>query len=332
MVKVHDVIIIGGGQAGLSTAFYLRRNGLDPLILDNQSEPGGSWLHVWPSMTMFSTAEFSNLPGMPMPSYPGFPRAAHVIDYLSRYEDRYGFHVERPVQVSQVEYENGLFEVRAEEQLWRSRTLVAATGTWSSPFVPSYPGTFQGKQWHTVTYPGIEPFRETSVAVVGSANSGAQIAAELSDVAEVTWFVREQPRWMPDDVDGRELFRRNSLRALAIQRGEPDPGADSNLGNIVMLPHVLKARDAGKLQPTPMFTSLSELQADHLIWCTGFRPSLGPLRHVVENRVPKYPGLFLVGYGDWTGPGSATMTGVSPYARGVAKTIADQLGTQPVKR
>src|SRR5699024_5343748 len=152
--------------------------------------------------------------------------------------------------------------------------VVAATGTWSTPFVPVYPGLFTGTQWHSANYPGAGPFRGSSVAVVGAANSAAQIAAELTGVAEVTWYTRHPPRWMPDEVDGRVLFRRNRQRALAVQRGETDPGADSELGDIVALPEVRAARDAGWLAATPMFNSLNEVRADHLIWCTGFRPSL----------------------------------------------------------
>ncbi len=152
--------------------------------------------------------------------------------------------------------------------------------------------------------------------MVGGANSGAQIAAELTQVADVTWYTRGQPRWMPDDVDGRVLFRRNRQRALAILRGEPDPGADSRLGDIVMVPEVRAARDSGRLRATPMFTSLDEVDADHLIWCTGFRPALGPVRGLLDH-----PDVHLVGYGDWTGPGSATITGVGPYAKEAARRI-----------
>src|SRR5699024_5850199 len=151
----------------------------------------------------------------------------------------------------------------------------------------------------SANYPGVGPFRGSSVAVVGAANSAAQIAAELTGVAEVTWYTRHPPRWMPDEVDGRVLFRRNRPRAMAVQRGGSDqgadsergdiarasgstpmslssePGADSVLGDIVVLPEVRAARDAGWLAATPMFISLNEVRADHLIWGTGFRPSLG---------------------------------------------------------
>ena len=61
--------MIGGGQAGLATAFYLRRAGVDYIVVDDQPAPGGAWRHVWPSMTLFSMSDFSNLPGWPMPHY-----------------------------------------------------------------------------------------------------------------------------------------------------------------------------------------------------------------------------------------------------------------------
>ncbi|GAB2474753.1 ArsO family NAD(P)H-dependent flavin-containing monooxygenase [Luteococcus sediminum] len=324
----HEAIVIGGGQAGLATAYYLLRAGVDVLVLDDQDGPGGAWRHVWPSLTLFSTTDFSNLPGWLMPPFDGFPPASHVVDYLARYEDRYTVPVERPVRVDRVEHVDDGYLVHAGDRHWSTRTVVAATGTWSAPFVPTLPGHFAGRQWHSANYPGVEPFRGSRVAVVGGANSGAQIAAELTAVADVTWYTRHPPRWMPDEVDGRVLFARNRQRFLAIMRGEDDPGADSSLGDIVVLPEVRRARDSGALRATPMVGSLDEVDADHLIWCTGYRPALRPIRHLLEDGRPRFPGLFLVGYGDWSGPGSATITGVGPHARQAAREVAEALGKQ----
>lgn len=316
-----DVVVIGGGQAGLATGYYLRRAQVPFVILDDQPAPGGAWRHTWPSLTLFSTAGFSNLPGIPMPPYDGFPPAGHVIEYLSAYEARYDLPVVRPVHVERVTHASGVFHVRTDVRTWRARAVVSATGTWSRPFVPWYPGSFSGQQWHSAHYPGPEPFTGSRVAVVGGANSGAQIAAELGRVADLTWYTPGPPRWMPDDIDGRVLFRRNHQRMLALLRGEPDPGAADRLGDIVMVPSVLEARDSGRLVPTPMFGSLDDVAADHLVWCTGFRPALGHLRGLLSGRTPTVPGLHLVGYGDWTGPGSATLAGVAPGARQAAEEI-----------
>src|SRR5699024_1465694 len=175
---------------------------------------------------------------------------------------------ERPVHVDRVEREDGGYRLHAGDRSWTAPHVVAATGTWSTPFVPAYPGLFTGTQWHSANYPGVGPFRGSSVAVVGAANSAAQIAAELTGVAEVTWYTRHPPRWMPDEVDGRELFRRNRQRALAVQRGETEPGADSELGVMVVPPEAPAARDAATFAATPTIHSLNEVRAAPRISCT----------------------------------------------------------------
>ena len=174
-MHTYDCIVVGGGQSGLATSYYLRRQKLDFLILDANSSPGGAWQHVWDSLTLFSDAHSSTLPGWPMPSYPGFPPASHVVDYLTRYEQRYDLPVRHGVAVERVLDDDPRFRLLTTHGEFRSRTVVAATGTWSAPFIPFYPGEFQGRQWHTASYPGCGPFLERGhnnpVAVVGAGNS-----------------------------------------------------------------------------------------------------------------------------------------------------------------
>lgn len=92
-------------------------------------------------------------------------------------------------------------------------------------------------------------------------------------------------------------------------------GGDSgpNLGDSLALPHLRELRDSGQLTATSIFDSLSELDHDHLIWCTGFRPALGPFRHLMRDRETAVKNLHLVGYGNWTGDGSATLMGVGSF-------------------
>ena len=68
---MSDVVVIGGGQAGLSAGYFLSRAGLDFVILDEQERPGGAWQHGWQSLRMFSPAQYSPLPGWPMPAQTG---------------------------------------------------------------------------------------------------------------------------------------------------------------------------------------------------------------------------------------------------------------------
>ncbi|MGW4221428.1 FAD-dependent oxidoreductase, partial [Streptomyces bacillaris] len=100
MTRAVDVVVIGGGQAGLATGYHLRRQNLDFVILDAQPAPGGAWQHTWDSLRLFSPAAYSSLPGWLMPAQDGaeYPDAHHVVKYLAAYEERYTLPVVRPVR------------------------------------------------------------------------------------------------------------------------------------------------------------------------------------------------------------------------------------------
>lgn len=338
MTHTVDVVVIGGGQAGLAAGYYLRRSGVEFVILDDNQAPGGSWQHYWESLTLFSPAEYSSLPGWPMPPYRnGFPPATHVVDYLTRYEQRYRLPVERPISVTEVTRgSDDRFRVRSDAGDWSARRVINTTGTWRQPFWPLYPGItdFRGRQLHTVDYQSPEPFAGQRVAVVGGGNSAAQIVADLSTVADTLWCTPRPPRFLPDDVDGRVLFTVASEHAAAVAAGRSSDGGVGGLGDIVAVPSVRAARDRGDLTAHPMFTHLTATgvvidgvieNVDTIIWCTGFRPALRHLRGltttehgryaVTDNHLVDDPDVMFLGYGDWTGPASATLIGVGRTAR-----------------
>lgn len=91
MTARTDVVVVGGGQAGLAAGHHLRRLGVDFVILDANCAPGGAWQHTWDSLHLFSPAAYSSLPGRLMPVQPGqpYPDAGHVTGYLADYEKRY---------------------------------------------------------------------------------------------------------------------------------------------------------------------------------------------------------------------------------------------------
>ena len=353
--KDLDVVVIGGGQAGLAAGYYLRRTGLSYVILDAQERPGGAWLRGWDSLRLFSPAQWSSLPGWLFPGPPNrYPTRDEVVSYFEQYEARYRMPVERPVRVSAVLRRGGELAVETDRGKYVARAVVSATGTWQKPFIPEYPGRdlFRGRQLHSAHYRSPEEFRGLRVLVIGGANSGAQIHAELSPVAESTWVTLEEPRFLPDDVDGRVLFDRASQRYRALKEGVKDSGAGGGLlGNIVMVPPVLEARERGALKavrPFERFTEDgvvwgdgSETRVDAVVWCTGFKPALDHLRPlgvvgpdgrvaVEGTRSVAEPRLWLVGYGEWTGFASATLVGVGRSARATVAEIADALkGDRP---
>lgn len=270
------------------------------------------------------------------------PDAAQVIDYLTDYETRFDLPVRRPVRAHAVHRDDEGFRLQTTAGTCFARAVVSATGTWSQPFWPTVPGqrAFRGTQVHRAHYAG------RRVAVVGGANSGAQIAAEIAELTELTWGLQDALHWLPEAVDGRELFRIATARAQALAAGRPDPGGVAALGNIVVVPPVKRARDAGLLHPSPMFDRFTPTgvvwadgrhqEVDAVIWCTGFRPALRHLRPLQVREddgsirtdgtaSTTVDGLYLVGYGDWAGPGSAIIIGVGATAKATAAAVQQQL-------
>lgn len=158
-----------------------------------------------------------------------------------------------------------------------------------------------------------------------------------------------EPRLLPDDVDGRALFAAATERVRSLAEGRRHAGV-GGLGDIVAVASVRQARDRGALHAHPMFQRFTptgvawadgaEEPLDAVIWCTGFRPALRHLsrlrlRHEdgqvatggsAGTRAIAEPRLFLVGYGDWTGPASATLLGAGRSARDTVAELVPTLG------
>ena len=342
--REYDVIVIGGGQSALAVAYYLRRTTLSYVLLDASDASGGAWRHTWSSLRLFSPAQWSSLPGRLMPggtSY--YPTRDEALEYLADYERRYDVPVVRPVRVDSVRREKDGFVVQASAGEWRASAVVSATGTWSAPNVPTFPGqrTFTGQVIHSAQYRSPDQYRGKRVVVVGGGNSGAQIVADLFEHATVTWATRSPPTFLPDDVDGRYLFSEETVRYRAMVAGGA-PVPRQTLGDIVMVEPVRRARGRGALVATPMFSRFtnygvewpngSRTREDAVILATGFRPALSHFSElgvaepngrvlVRGTRSVREPNVWLVGYGDWTGYASATLIGVGRSARATVEEI-----------
>jgi len=278
-----------------------------------------------------------------------YPSASHVSWYLGEYERRYDLPLHRPVRVRRVERADDRLRLVTGGGTWLARRVISATGTWDAPHTPDIPGrdVFEGEQLHTADYRRPDEFAGRRVVVVGGGNSAAQILAELSPVARTTWATTRPPRFLPDDIDGRALFAIATGARRAAAQGGPGPGSIGDLGDIVAVPSVREARDRGALKAEPMFDHLtrtgvawadgSTQDCDVILWCTGFRPVLDHLAPLVAGdrrgrvevegtRVVAEPRLHLLGYGDWTGPASATLIGAARTAKATVAQIIRDLG------
>jgi cation diffusion facilitator CzcD-associated flavoprotein CzcO len=334
-----DVAVIGAGQAGLSAAYHLRRRGLVPVsapeagargtfvVLDANAAPGGAWQHRWPSLRMATVNGIHELPGFPVP--PADPTAASrdvLPAYFAAYEERYALAVERPVTVRTVRRADDdphgrlLVETAdADRGGWAARYVVNATGTWTRPFWPRYPGQerFRGRQLHVADYVSADEFAGLRVIVVGAGVSAIQLLDEISRVAETVWMTRREPRWVEEDFDVPARIAAIAGVEARVREGHP-PGSVISVTGMHWTPWARAAEARGVLVRHPMFASIEEdgvrmpdgsvVAADVILWATGFRAAidhLAPLRlrtplggiRVADSRALDEPRLFLIGYG-----------------------------------
>lgn len=353
MKQQFDIIVIGAGQSGLAVGYYLRRTNFRYIILDSEIEAGGAWNHTWDSLRLFSPAQWSSLPGIIMEGGPDYyPTRDEAIDYLKAYEKKYKLNIRRQVIVEQVKKPDDQFILETSDGIYHAHVVVSATGSYKNPFIPNIPGIdkFRGSIVHSSQYRSPAAFRDQRVAIIGEGNSGAQILAEVSKVADTLWITKNTPSFLPDEIDGRYLFDAATRMYEAKKQGtEFKP---PSLGDIVIVPSVKDARKRGVLKSLPPFKEFGtntliwndghEEEVDAIIFCTGFKPALShleSLRMIKDKHKPKtedtrsleIEGLWMVGYGNWTGFASATLIGVGRSARRTVDEIQQFLSIKMKK-
>ena len=343
-VQQTEVVVIGAGQAGLSSAYFLRRSGVDFAALDANPGPGGAWQHRWPTLRMDTVHGIFDLPGMPFEQPdPGAPAAQAVPEYFAAYEREFALDVRRPVSVEAVrDGSDDRLLVDTDAGTWSARAVINATGTWTRPFWPYYPGqaSFGGRQLHTADYRGPDEFAGQRVLVVGGGTSAVQLLTELADVARTTWVTRRPPvfRDEPFTADyGREVVAMVDRR---VRAGLP-PESIVRATELPLTPQLRDARRRGVLDRSPMFDRITPggvvwedgttLDVDAILWCTGWRSALehlaplglrGPGGGIVVDgsKVVADPRVHLVGYGP-----SASTVGANRAGRTAVRDLRELL-------
>ncbi|MGW2394996.1 FAD-dependent oxidoreductase [Kitasatospora sp. NPDC001664] len=345
MVDV-DVVVIGAGQAGLSAAYHLRRRGFAPytgfVVLDADATPGGAWAHRSPSLRMATVHGFHDLPDFELPEPdPSAPAREVVPGYFAAYEARHALPVVRPVKVSSVEsLPDGRLLVSSDAGQWRARALVNATGTWTRPFLPFYPGHFTGRQLHYADYRGPEEFAGKRVLVVGGGASAIQVLSEVATVGETVWVTRREPEYRDGPFTPESGRAAVALVEQRVREGLPVRSVVSVTG---LGPSVAyrRAEELGALHRRPMFDRLTEHgvawgereeRFDAIVWATGFRAEtahLAPLHlrtpaggiRLTGTRATDDPRIHLLGYGP-----SASTVGANRAGRAAANDLVTLLG------
>ena len=178
-----ETLIIGGGQAGLATGYFLKERGRPFLILDAGERVGDAWRNRWESLRLFTPARFDRLPGSPFPASSWyFPTKDEMGDYLEEYVQRFDLPVRTGVRVERLAKEGGRFVMTSPQGRFEAENVVVATGACQNPKVPGFAGKLSPNitQLHSKDYQSPSQLREGDVLVVGVGNSGAEISKELS--------------------------------------------------------------------------------------------------------------------------------------------------------
>jgi putative flavoprotein involved in K+ transport len=342
----YDALVIGGGQSGLAAAHHLRKRGLNPVILEAGDEPVGSWPHYYDSLTLFSPAKYSALPGLPSPGDPGrYPHRDDVVDYLRDYANQLDADIHTHHRVETVEHTGATFIARTDTgTTFTAPRVIAATGGFCSPHLPQLPGqdSFTGKMLHASTYRGHAEYVGQNVIVVGAGNSAVQIATELAETANVVLASRNPVKFVPQRPLGRDMHFWFTITGLDT----------APIGPLLKTPPTAPVFDTGRykaaleaLKPRarPMFTTLDDKTAtwpdgtttdvDTIVLATGYTPNLqyltglGALTGTGQPRQKKglsttHPGLGYVGLEWQRSLSSASLRGVGRDARHLARCLA----------
>ena len=338
-----DVIVVGGGQAGLAIGYFLAQQGRKFAILEAAEEPAAAWRARWDSLKLFTPARYSSLPGLPFPGDPdSYPGRDDVVAYLTEYARHFALPVVLGSRVRSVRRAEDRYQVEVEGRSYTAEQVVIATGPFQVPFVPAIADDLGQDvlQLHSTRYRVPSDLPDGPVLVVGGGNTGFQIAEELSATREVHVSIGSRQTPLPQRILGRDLFwyleKTGLIRKSTETRiGRRLEGRDTLIGSN---PRTLQKRHGVRLHKRAVGASgrsvrLSdgtELDVSAVIWATGFRndhswidaPIFDDRHGIVHRRgATDSPGLYFLGLSWQHTRGSALIGWVADDAAYLAEAI-----------
>jgi putative flavoprotein involved in K+ transport len=219
-----QILIVGGGAAGLSTAGALKRRGRTAIVIDRNARIGDVWAQRYDRLRLHTI--YSDIAHYPLPRhYPKYPTKDQYAEYLRDYARRFEIDVVAGCAVRKVGRADGArpgWLIASDCGDWRARVVVLATGQYRTPVVPNWPGRaeFTGELIHSAAYKSAHSYAGKRVLVIGIGNSGAEIAADLAEqgAALVAISIRTQPPIVARDAFGMPAQRSSLLLTRLPQR------------------------------------------------------------------------------------------------------------------
>jgi putative flavoprotein involved in K+ transport len=355
-----QTLIIGAGQAGLSTGYHLQRRGLPFLVVDAADRVGDNWRRQWDTLRLYTPARYDGLPGLPFPAEPWhYPHKDEVGDYLERYALEFDLPVRMHTRVRRLARHGDGYRVELDDAALTCDNVVVATGSFGrTPAIPDLadeldPGILQ---LHSSDYRRPEQLRPGPVLVVGASHSGYDIAYEVATTHPTVLSGRDRGQ-IPVRLDSPQIrvffpllvfvFRHVLTRRTPLGRKEMDEvrfhgGPALRVKREDLLARGVRrteARVTGVSGGRPQLADGTVVEAANVVWCTGFRqvfdwvdlPIFDDRGWPREYRgvVDEAPGLFFCGLSFQFAMSSMVFPGVGRDADHVAGRIAQRVRTRP---
>jgi putative flavoprotein involved in K+ transport len=357
MTNQHiETLIVGAGQAGLSTGYHLQRLGRPFLIVDGSERIGDNWRHQWDTLKLYSPAKYDALPGLEFPAPPwSYPGKDEVADYLEKYAIHSDLPVRMSTRVDRLEARPvGGFTATIGENTITCDNVVVATGSFGrTPNVPAFAASLDPsiRQLHSSEYRRPSDLADGRVLVVGASHSGCDIAYEAAQHLPTTLVGRDCGQ-IPVKWESRALryvfpviafmWRHVVTRRTPIGRKEMNEIRHHGGPMLRVKRADLEARGVERLLPRvagvqnglPQLEDGRVIDAATVVWCTGFKQVFDWIRLPVfgddgfpdEYRgvVEAAPGLFFCGLAFQYAFSSMVLLGVGRDAEYVATHIASR--------
>jgi putative flavoprotein involved in K+ transport len=352
-----ETVVVGAGQAGLAVAYHLKRRGRPFVVLEANARVGDNWRSRWDSLRLFTPARFDSIDGMPFPARGhSFPTKDEMADYLEGYVARFDLPVRTGQRVDALTRDGDRFVLDVGGRRLEADNVVVAMATFQKPRVPPCAAELDPAivQLHSSEYRNPAQLPDGPVLVVGTGNSGAEIAKELAP-SRTVWLSGREVGQIPFRIEGRAarlllpfLFRVVFHRLLTVRTplgrkargkflGQGMPRIRVKAADLAALGVEWVPRVAGVRDGRPLLDDGRVLEAASVVWCTGFHPGFSWIRlPALDARgepmhesgvVPTQPGLYFVGLLFLHSASSTMIHGVSRDAERIADAIARRSST-----